>query len=494
MKPLSKIMILIYTFLFLTTILPTQALPSTSTCNCAMELSWVRNTFEKNDAGFEDVLQRKGKQAYDAHNLEINRKAKSIKSVTACRGVIVEWLRFFRKGHFSVRIINEQNLQSSSPQVDSTTIAQHERMEIDEAIFIDKVTQEQHPSPLGVWESAPYKVAIVPIENGYAGVVLDAPGTKWQKGQVKLKLFRVGDAYKANIWMGNFSLNENRKVEFIGNNIIHIEGFSFLNRKSKNFEDTPSTQNYLRSINTTQPFYERLSDNTTYLRIPSFGISQKRLIDSVLLSNDQHIRQSANLIIDLRNNGGGSDAAYQSLIPYLYTNPIRTVGVQFLSTELNNKAMLALSADTLFDEDQRKEFRKIYEKLTTALGDFVQVTDDLVSVEELDSIYPYPKQIAILINEYNASTTEQFLLSAKQSSKVKLYGKTTFGALDISNMSKVTSPSGTFEFWYCTSKSLRIPDMAIDDIGLQPDFYLDSSIPQKDWVDFAKESMHSGQQ
>src|SRR5690606_6289341 len=105
-----------------------------------------------------------------------------------------------------------------------------------------------------------------------------------------------------------------------------------------------------------------------------------------------------------------------------------------------------------------------------------------VTIDSMDRILPKPNRVAILINEYCGSTTEQFLLDAKQSGKVKLYGRSTYGALDFSNMTSAISPSGEFQLWYCTSKSLRIPGMEIDGRGIQPDYYLDSSIPEKDWV------------
>lgn len=228
------------------------------------------------------------------------------------------------KGHFGISAINEGDRRPSLTKVNNNTIARHERMEFDEQSFLDKVRQENQPSPLGIWESSPYKVALLPIENGFAGVVVDAPGANWQKGQVKLKMFREGKGNRANIWMGDFSLNENRKIEFIGNNVIQIDSFAFFNRKSKIFEDTPAAKNYIRSIYASQPYYERLSDSIGYLRIPSFAMSQKHSIDSVIRSNEEELKNTSNLVINLRNNGGGSDASYQSLLPYLYTNPIRT--------------------------------------------------------------------------------------------------------------------------------------------------------------------------
>jgi len=84
----------------------------------------------------------------------------------------------------------------------------------------------------------------------------------------------------------------------------------------------------------------------------------------------------------------------------------------------------------------------------------------------LDTVYEYPKNIGIIINENNGSTTEQFLLAAKQSKKVKLFGTTTMGVLDISNMHFVQSPCEEFKLGYCLSKSMRIPHMTIDNKGI----------------------------
>ena len=76
------------------------------------------------------------------------------------------------------------------------------------------------------------------------------------------------------------------------------------------------------------------------------------------------------------------------------------------------------------------------------------------------------------------------MLAAKQSKKVKLFGTTTFGALDISNMNFVKSPCNEFELGYCLSKSFRIPNMAIDNKGIQPDYFLEDEIEEYNWVDY----------
>lgn len=220
------------------------------------------------------------------------------------------------------------------------------------------------------------------------------------------------------------------------------------------------------------------------MRIPSFSHSEKKLIDSVINANKHIITSTENLIIDLRNNGGGSDESFENILPFIYTNPIRTVGVELLSTPLNNQRMVDLMNDPDYSEEDKKWAKESLEKLNQHIGEFVNLESTTVVIDKLDTIYPYPKNVGIIINKNNGSTTEQFLLAAKQSKKVKLFGTTTIGVLDISNMYLINSPCNDLKLGYSLSRSMRIPDMTIDNKGIQPDYYIDKTISNYDWIDF----------
>lgn len=228
---------------------------------------------------------------------------------------------------------------------------------------------------------------------------------------------------------------------------------------------------------------DKLSEKTLYLRIPSFDFKNKAAIDSIININKDIIGITPNLIIDIRNGSGGSDDCFWGLLPFLYTNPIRNAGVVFKGGELNAKGF-----EHYAEMSNNPSLNDIAKLLRENDNKYIPIgTSDKTSVIKFDSVLPYPQRVAILINEGNVSSDEQFLIYAKQSWKVKLFGKTTKGAIDISNMTYTFSPDDKYYLSYAMSKSKRIPDFIIDDTGLQPDFYIDAEIPETEWIRFTKD-------
>ncbi|RMH63122.1 MAG: hypothetical protein D6677_07870 [Calditrichaeota bacterium] len=252
------------------------------------------------------------------------------------------------------------------------------------------------------------------------------------------------------------------------------------------------TSRHARFLHETRPFIEPINRQTLYLRIPSFHPNAKKTIDSLIISNMSRITQVENLIIDIRNGTGGSDESYQKIMPLLYTNPIRMPNVEFLSTRLNNQRMYELATNSGIAQmfglnlspEERQEFRRYYDILSQHLGEFVNLDSEDVSITMFDTVYAFPQKVGILINEKNVSTDEQFLLEARQSKKVKLFGRTTRGGLDVSNLYLTYSPDKDFMLVYALSRSLRIPEFVVDDIGIKPDYYLDHAIPESLWINY----------
>jgi hypothetical protein len=56
--------------------------------------------------------------------------------------------------------------------------------------------------------------------------------------------------------------------------------------------------------------------------------------------------------------------------------------------------------------------------------------------------------------------------------------------LDFSNLWFTDSPSGVFKLNFALTKSYRIPDFAIDGQGILPDFQINKSVPNDQWINY----------
>ena len=456
-------------------------------CSCEAQFRWLKKTFEENDAGFSYAVSRKGAEAYASHTEQMERKVQTITDLDTCVQAMSDWLKFFLFVHMWVGAKRDAaQPKEENPAEVRKRFAGWETYPIDMKAFGIRMKKMTVPGFEGIWSTGPYTMAVEKRGEEYVGVVLDADSVYWMPGQVKMKIMTAPDgAFNMTYYMRDHSAQTFNDVKLIGNNLLQA-GFIILQRKEPEYKSNPDIHNYYRLMDASGPFLERLSEQTLLLRIPSFQHAWKKAIDSVLTANHDLIIHTQNLIIDLRNNGGGSDASYEHIIPYLYTNPIRSIGVELLSTPLNNKRMEDFMADPDWSEEEKKWARESLGKLKQHPGEFVNLDTSGVIIERYDTVYAFPENVAILVHENNGSTTEQFLLAARQSRKVKLFGTTTAGVLDISNMYTVTSPCGNIQLGYALSRSLRIPDMAIDDKGILPDYFIDKSVPSYQWISYVQ--------
>ncbi len=262
-------------------------LANAQNCSCEDNFIWLKETFEKNDAGFQFSVDKKGEQEYQKHSDSYAQKVKSISSKQECAETLQQWLRFFREGHLSLQL--NGNTTSSTPekfdpekvkeQFNSWPIYPYKKVQFD--AYISKLTE---PELEGIWSDPPYKFGIKKVADQYIGFILEADGVYWRQSQIKFRISEDNDSLSAVYYMRNHTERNFENVKLVGKNHLQI-GFVTLKRLAPEFkanEQDINIERQLRIQSTSVPLFEKLTDNTVILRIPSFSYSEKELIDSLI--------------------------------------------------------------------------------------------------------------------------------------------------------------------------------------------------------------------
>jgi hypothetical protein len=229
-----------------------------------------------------------------------------------------------------------------------------------------------------------------------------------------------------------------------------------------------------------------LDSNNYVLTIPSSTFRNGQIADSLIKANPAIRTKLRNLIVDIRNNSGGTVSAYDPILPLIYTNPILMVNGSIFCTVDDLERTKKDLDDYLKGDDVDSFYINDYKKWIILkeqnLGKFIATPQDTLT---FDSISTYPQRVAYIINYGCQSAAEIALLDAKQSKKVTLFGEHTMGAIDYLNYYPHTFPSGKYELFIATTRR-TIPrgEKKLDRIGIYPDVRIDDS--EKDWVEYIK--------
>lgn len=437
----------------------------TQNCDCENKFLFLKNQIEKNYAGFNDKVPANRKAQYNAFSENILKKVQKTANSIHCLNLMNEWLLFFKDGH--IQISNQPNVLD--------TVALNELIQTREIIRISqsqltKLKNSNSIEGIYYYVDSTYKIALVKNKSAsrdYAGIIISSKTPLWKPGQVKLELKEIAkNEFAAGVYMKNHDI---RFQDFI------FDGNSF---NSGAWIKEGVAPGYKQTFYTIPVQSKKISDKTFYIGIGTFEEWNAAAIDSTFKANEAVLKSVPNLILDLRGNGGGADFSYGPISPYLYTNPVYTIGVDVLASEDNIKGWMPLLDNDDIPQTSKDEIKKMILKMQEHIGQYVSiVSDDTIRIEKTEL---YPKHIVILTDRLCRSTTEQFLLEAVQSKKVTLMGEHTEGVLDYSNMRDIPFPCSSLRLFYATTRSRRInAGKGIDNMGIKPNIRLAAG---KDWI------------
>jgi len=219
--------------------------------------------------------------------------------------------------------------------------------------------------------------------------------------------------------------------------------------------------------------FRQLDENTVLLTLPSFEQEYKGVIDSLVKTNEDLLKTIPYLIIDLRNNSGGYDFTYQSLYPFIYSNPF----VVYYSEVRVSDDAIALYREGMDNPNLGKETRAFFQRSVEILQKkgtgFVSLSGKRTDTVEISTFFPRPETVVVITDRGTASAAENLVAMARQSKRVIVFGDNTAGAIDYGDIAWLNPPAfPSLELLIPTQRSCRLPEMPVDNIGFAPDVYV----------------------
>lgn len=438
------------------------------TGDCIKDFDFLVQKIKVDYPGYRDKVTSKSKQSLIQLERELRNKIQLYPD--SCGKYMNSYTSWFKDNHLRIRRLNSSSVSNNNDKPILKVYSGN----------LDSIKFSGSDPVEGLWHSFGGDIAIIKSKtnNEFNGVAVTF--RNYKKNQIVFSLSKLADNEYNMIsypYSNSFKPKTGKASMRLKDKVLELHDDTRFVRKTNSpisddallysyFPEYPNGSNIF-------PLAIKLSDSTFYIRITSFED------DAAEVSIRKHwseITSLPNLIIDIRGNGGGQDNFYQILADLVYTNPYESKGVEWYATESNIKMYenAIKSGEITNGEEGILWINAILSEMKKNIGGFV--LHPLMGHDETvknDTIFTYPKRVGIIINEGVASSSEQFLLDAKESSKVLLFGNcNTAGVLDYSNAITEKLPSNKYELIFPMTRSHRLPDHPIDNIGISPDVYV----------------------
>lgn len=458
-------------------------------CDCKKELLFVKSKISRNYAGYNDKVTSENFQDYQQHSAKYLKSSKSIGDPFQCAAHINKWLYFFQENNIRLDIetpkfdeMDESSIKKYYSNTRSLSKWTPEKIR-------KYLSNNSHLDPIeGIWENnrKSYVTAIIKSKkpkqsNNFIGIILEADGTFWSEGMVKLEIQKNGSRYTSDFYYKNHD-PQVLDIDLINEAVMELKG---LTQWKKSFPEVDPNlfsafnKNYYQENNPlSTPIFTSIDNSTSLLKLPSFEWDFATTIDSLVKSNQTIISNSENLLIDLRGNRDGSDFSFLPLLQLIYTNPIYTDGIKILASPDNIFSWEVLLTNPKFSAEIKLRIRELVAQMKLNENGFVEVPGETTTFPQSLKM---PSKVAIIVDETCSGACEQFLLLAKQSSKVTLLGANTAGSIDYNHMRSSPMLCLPYVLRYATSTSMRLPHKPINSTGVVPDILLEDG----NWIAIA---------
>lgn len=223
--------------------------------------------------------------------------------------------------------------------------------------------------------------------------------------------------------------------------------------------------------------FRKINDSTLFLRFDDFA--DTNAIHALIHEHEAEIADTENLIVDVRENGGGSDTAFLPLLNYCYGENGRfdasSLRCEINYTERNVDSRLQLFEGFL-SSGVPDEVRSYIEQEMATQKAYRGKGYYRPESADVDPDFSFngtkkPEHVYILSDNECGSSGDAFVEMCRGSNKVTVVGRPTLGILDYSNLASVDY--GDYELDYPTSRRLALDKgIAMGGHGVPVDVYI----------------------
>lgn len=411
-------------------------------------------------------------------NFELEKfSAKNITDPKTCAQLLNQYVSCLNDGHLSIRY--EGEIFEKEKKRKGKIVWPNLNL----SVAKNDLNDRKIDSLEGIWESYEGLYTVLIKKNtdkqGYTGYLIQSLNQNWNSGEVKM----------------DFTENENKPMELhyflsshkqvkadwnLENNILEIKNRVVFQRIYPESRHKIPLEAFVSGKFGLSLEFRWWDKETFYIQLQNITAGNKPLIDSLFKQNENALAGCRWLIVDLRGNEGGDFTCFEQLWKYCLDRPVILHGTSYQCTPKNIDAYTKQISS--FGEDILPDFQSLLEDMKKNLGGVFQVPDDTLFPAE--SIHT-PEKVVFLVDSKCKSSVESFLITVRQSGKVILAGEKTGGVADFEEMVDFQLDCSNLWLQMPIGITHRPLSMAIDGIGIIPDWPLLSR--NKAWQPWVKE-------